>query len=80
MANRDLKLENMLLCTNGADHGRPLLKIGDFGYSKHDYNSSARTRCGTEVYMAPEVVCCTGKYDAKVRPAPPPACLCALCG
>lgn len=65
VANRDLKLENMLLCTNGADHGRPLLKIGDFGYSKHDYNSSARTRCGTEVYMAPEVVCCTGKYDAK---------------
>jgi hypothetical protein len=44
-----------------------LLKIGDFGYSKHDFNSSARTRCGTEVYMAPEVVCCTGKYDAKVR-------------
>ncbi|KAL4858759.1 Serine/threonine-protein kinase SAPK9 [Chlorella vulgaris] len=65
VANRDLKLENLLLCSNGADAARPLLKIGDFGYSKHDFNSSARTRCGTEVYMAPEVVCCTGKYDAK---------------
>jgi serine/threonine protein kinase len=67
VANRDLKLENLLLCSNGADAARPLLKIGDFGFSKHDYNSSARTRCGTEAYMAPEVVCCNGRYMAKVR-------------
>ena len=121
MANRDLKLENLLLCRNGDDPVRPLLKIGDFGapplvplvplglllsqcrptaecsarlralpcppltlstasshcraaprchppgYSKHDYNSSAHTRCGTQAYMAPEVLSCTGSYDAKVR-------------
>ncbi|PSC75745.1 sulfur stress regulator [Micractinium conductrix] len=33
VANRDLKLENLLLCSNDADALRPLLKIGDFGYS-----------------------------------------------
>ena len=66
VTNRDLKLENLLLCSN-ADPGRPLLKISDFGYSKHDANSSAATQCGTEAYMAPEVVLSTGKYDAKVR-------------
>lgn len=32
VANRDLKLENLLLDT--ADEARPLLKICDFGYSK----------------------------------------------
>ena len=32
VANRDLKLENLLL--DGGDEGRPLLKICDFGYSK----------------------------------------------
>jgi serine/threonine protein kinase len=31
VANRDLKLENLLLCSNGADASRPLLKIADFG-------------------------------------------------
>lgn len=34
VANRDLKLENLLLDRDGSDSTRPLLKICDFGYSK----------------------------------------------
>ena len=34
IANRDLKLENLLLDRDGHDGTRPLLKICDFGYSK----------------------------------------------
>jgi serine/threonine protein kinase len=34
VANRDLKLENLLLDRDGSDGTRPLLKICDFGYSK----------------------------------------------
>ncbi len=66
MANRDLKLENLLLDRDGRDGTRPLLKICDFGYSKHEMNSSAKTGVGTPVYMAPEVIMGDNKYDAKV--------------
>ena len=66
MANRDLKLENLLLDRDGRDGTRPLLKICDFGYSKHEMNSSAKTGVGTPVYMAPEVILGDNKYDAKV--------------
>ena len=34
VANRDLKLENLLLDRDCRDGTRPLLKICDFGYSK----------------------------------------------
>lgn len=64
VANRDLKLENLLLDRQGGR--RPLLKIADFGYSKHEMNSSAKTGVGTPVYMAPEVILGDNKYDAKV--------------
>ena len=64
VANRDLKLENLLLDRQGGK--RPLLKIADFGYSKHEMNSSAKTGVGTPVYMAPEVILGDNKYDAKV--------------
>jgi serine/threonine protein kinase len=64
VANRDLKLENLLLDRHGGK--RPLLKIADFGYSKHEMNSSAKTGVGTPVYMAPEVILGDNKYDAKV--------------
>jgi serine/threonine protein kinase len=40
VANRDLKLENLLLDRDGSDGTRPLLKICDFGYSK------VRMSCG----------------------------------
>lgn len=63
VANRDLKLENLLLDRHGGK--RPLLKIADFGYSKHEMNSSAKTGVGTPVYMAPEVILGDNKYDAK---------------
>ncbi|KAL4448213.1 hypothetical protein ABPG75_005432 [Micractinium tetrahymenae] len=53
VANRDLKLENLLLDQDQAS-GNPMLKICDFGYSKHDLSSTANTRLGTPVYMAPE--------------------------
>jgi serine/threonine-protein kinase SRK2 len=63
VANRDLKLENLLLDT--ADAAKPLLRIADFGYSKHEMNSSAKTGVGTTAYMAPEVFLGALSYDAK---------------
>ena len=41
VANRDLKLENLLLDRDGSDGTRPLLKICDFGYSKVHTRSEA---------------------------------------
>lgn len=64
MANRDVKLENLLVDTASA--ARPLLKICDFSYSKHDADSSAKTMVGTAAYLAPEVVRWQDAYDAKV--------------
>ena len=57
--HRDIKPENILLT------GTQLIKIGDFGLSKH-YKSLKRksTRVGTIHYMAPEIN--SGKYDEKV--------------
>lgn len=67
VANRDLKLENLLLDRDGCDGTRPLLKICDFGYSKHEMNSSAKTGVGTPIYMAPEIIYGSNRYDAKAR-------------
>lgn len=67
VANRDLKLENLLLDRDGCDGTRPLLKICDFGYSKHEMNSSAKTGVGTPIYMAPEIIYGSNRYDAKVK-------------
>ncbi len=47
----------------------PLLKICDFGYSKADFKSAAKSKVGTLTYMAPEVLVSPsrdGKYDGKV--------------
>lgn len=65
IANRDLKLENLLLDRDGHDGTRPLLKICDFGYSKHEMNSSAKSGVGTPAYMAPEVILADNHYDGK---------------
>lgn len=65
VASRDIKLENTLL--DGSP--RPLIKICDFGYSKHErYQSAPGSRVGTPAYLAPEVIMTTrGKtYDGKV--------------
>jgi serine/threonine protein kinase len=53
IANRDIKLDNILLHGAGA---RPVVKICDFGYSKDEVAGSiCKTACGTPEYMAPEV-------------------------
>lgn len=63
VANRDIKLENTLLqIIPGLP--RPLVKICDFGYSKHDNRSVARSKVGTLTYMAPEVLE-NKQYDGK---------------
>jgi serine/threonine protein kinase len=49
VSHRDLKLENILLGQQGE------IKIADFGFSKSDFNSTARTAAGSPIYMAPEV-------------------------
>lgn len=53
VVNRDIKLENSLL--DGSPW--PVLKICDFGFSKHEMmNSAPDSRVGTPAYLAPEVV------------------------
>lgn len=46
----------MLLCQEVANLPRPLVKICDFGYSKNDNRSAARSQVGTPAYMGPEVL------------------------
>ena len=53
VANRDIKLENTLL---DGSKPRPLVKLCDFGYSKHIDGSRPKTKVGTPGYTAPEVV------------------------
>jgi serine/threonine protein kinase len=67
VANRDLKLENLLM-DQDVNGKKPLLKICDFGYSKHEMNSSAKSGVGTPIFMAPEIVFSGKTYDAKVAP------------
>lgn len=70
VVHRDLKLENILL---HQEPGRPrMLKIADFGFSKHALNqSTANSYKGSLDYIAPEVIaagwCREGsKYDGKM--------------
>lgn len=56
IAHRDVKLNNFLL-----DGSRKLVKISDFGLSIVSYRKTrglltAKTYCGTEPYMAPEIL------------------------
>jgi serine/threonine-protein kinase SRK2 len=65
LANRDIKLENTLLDSSP----KPLIKLCDFGYSKHEKLQSAPgSRVGTPAYLAPEVIRTSkgGTYDGKV--------------
>ncbi|GMH45774.1 hypothetical protein BSKO_13737 [Bryopsis sp. KO-2023] len=51
---RDIKLENLLL-----DKHQQLVKLCDFGFSKHNqYDSAPQTCVGTPFYLAPEVLKC----------------------
>lgn len=56
IAHRDVKLNNFLL-----DAKRKNIKVGDFGLSVVSYRANqgiilAKTYCGTEPYMAPEIL------------------------
>lgn len=60
IANRNLKPENLLLKA-GSDTD---VKISDFGYAKTvTYPNSLRTQCGTEGYVAPEILEHRPAYD-----------------
>ena len=48
VANRDIKLENVLL---GGDKKSPVIKLTDFGFCKSDMDSIPTTICGTLGYM-----------------------------
>ncbi|CAL8468575.1 g8115 [Coccomyxa elongata] len=63
VVSRDIKLENTLLDGNR----RPLVKICDFGYSKHtEKDSVPKSRVGTPGYTAPEIVTNRRNYDGKM--------------
>eukprot|EP01025_Chloroclados_australasicus_P068754 TRINITY_DN9580_c0_g1_i1.p1 TRINITY_DN9580_c0_g1~~TRINITY_DN9580_c0_g1_i1.p1 ORF type:complete len:355 (+),score=52.61 TRINITY_DN9580_c0_g1_i1:148-1212(+) len=65
VVNRDIKLENALLCKVGSG---VLLKLCDFGYSKHeDYDSAPSSRVGSLPYASPEVILARpgDQYDGK---------------
>jgi serine/threonine protein kinase len=60
IANRDLKLENLLLPCNSDTE----VKISDFGSAKTvTFTNSLRTQCGTEGYVAPEILEHRPAYD-----------------
>ncbi len=62
VANRDLKLENVLITYQESNM---VAKLSDFGYSKHQKHSTARSSVGTAGYTAPEVIIGGIAYDAK---------------
>lgn len=63
IANRNLKPENLLLVSKESDTD---VKISDFGYAKKVlYPNSLRTQCGTEGYVAPEILSHKPAYDTK---------------
>lgn len=59
ICHRDLKPENILLKDRTESS---LVKIADFGFSRHVGKSGCRTACGTPAYVAPEVI--SGKVYA----------------
>ena len=82
VANRDLKLENLLLCSNDADALRPLLKIGDFG--GWAWAAAALHSACTAPPARPRLhlPCCAGATRAAgaCLPTHPPTCCCPPAG
>mmetsp|Transcript_44023 Transcript_44023/g.65288 ORF Transcript_44023/g.65288 Transcript_44023/m.65288 type:complete len:1102 (-) Transcript_44023:68-3373(-) len=63
IANRNLKPENLLLVSKESDVD---VRISDFGYAKKVlYPNSLRTQCGTEGYVAPEILEHRPAYDVQ---------------
>eukprot|EP00540_Astrosyne_radiata_P023258 CAMPEP_0116844798 /NCGR_PEP_ID=MMETSP0418-20121206/12901_1 /TAXON_ID=1158023 /ORGANISM="Astrosyne radiata, Strain 13vi08-1A" /LENGTH=401 /DNA_ID=CAMNT_0004475817 /DNA_START=350 /DNA_END=1555 /DNA_ORIENTATION=+ len=63
IVHRDLKPENLLLPDVDCDTN---IKIADFGFSKKCLHQNAlHTLCGTEGYMAPEILASRPAYDLK---------------
>lgn len=55
--HRDIKSENILLCKgNRRDTNDLCYKIADFGFARSIGGVGAKTHCGTEKYMAPEII------------------------
>lgn len=53
--HRDIKLENIFVRKDS--RGSYLCKIGDFGLARPiEDQKGAITNCGTEIYMAPEIL------------------------
>lgn len=77
VANRDIKLENVLLtapaqpscASDSSPSSGRLVKLADFGLSTGEHNcSSCSGLVGTPPYLAPEVIVGQQQpYDAKVR-------------
>lgn len=62
--HRDIKPDNILMANGDME---TLVKISDFGLSKHVTLNSMKTVCGTQYYAAPEVLGGGhNSYDAKV--------------
>lgn len=61
ITHRDLKPDNILLASSERE---TLIRISDFGLSRLQSHSNMATRCGTEIYLAPEVQ--TLNYTNKV--------------
>lgn len=59
IAYRDIKLENILIDADGH------IKLVDFGLCKKlGTRGRSKSFCGTEEYMAPEIIACTGHNTA----------------
>lgn len=63
ITHRDIKPDNILLDTKDDDS---IVKISDFGLSKIIAQADMRTVCGTQMYVAPEVLKNKGAYTNKV--------------
>ena len=53
VANRDIKLDNILL---SGSKKATVIKMSDFGFSKGDMDSIAKTPAGTAMYMGMQTV------------------------
>ena len=51
--HRDIKAQNILLNENANEI---IFKIADFGFAKSLEHSQGKTLCGTQKYMAPEIL------------------------